>query len=55
VGNRSNQQRAPDLRHGSRGIKPDGIKAHFEAKYPDKKEIVDRMTDAAVAAYCPQY
>ena len=37
------------------GLSRDGIKAHFEAKYPDKKEIVDTMTDAAVATYCPQY
>jgi len=37
------------------GLSRDGIKAHFEAKYPDKKDIVDRLTDAAVAAYCRQY
>jgi hypothetical protein len=37
------------------GSSRDGIKAHFEPKYPYKKEIVDRMTEAAVAAYCPQY
>jgi hypothetical protein len=37
------------------GLSRDGIKAHFEPTYPDKKDIVDRMTDAAVATYCPQY
>jgi hypothetical protein len=49
----SNGHQICDMAAG--GLSRDGIKAHFEAQYADKKEIVDRLTDAAVAAYCPQY
>ena len=49
----SNGHQICDMAAG--GLSRDGIKAHFEDTYPDKKEIVDRLTDAAVAAYCPQY
>jgi hypothetical protein len=57
MGDKRDQRRVRDLRHGSRGTKPGGggIKAHFEAKYPDKKDVMDTMTDAAVATYCPEY
>ena len=37
------------------GLSRGGIKAQFEAKYPDKKDVMDKMTDAAVATYCPEY
>jgi Protein of unknown function (DUF732) len=49
----SNGHQICDLAAG--GLGRDGVKAHLEDKYPGKKEIVDSMTDAAVATYCPQH
>jgi hypothetical protein len=49
----SNAHQICDMAAG--GLSRDDIKTHFEASYPDKKEIVDKMTDAAVSTYCPQY
>jgi Protein of unknown function (DUF732) len=49
----SNAHQICDMAAG--GLSRDGIKAHFEPAYPDKKDIVDRVTDAAVSTYCPQY